>query len=100
MNPSDTDTEVTEPEPVDTKTVSVIERYFGFSAWKFFVAVVGVILAAFYISKLLFGNASLEVLMRLDRYERHLSAEIARLKQQNAQLQKAYFELKELEPKE
>jgi len=100
MNPSDTDTEATEQEFSDARTLSLIERYFGFSTWKFFAAVFGVIVAAFYISKLLFGNASLEVLMRLDRYEQHLSAEIDRLKQQNAQLQKAYFELKELEPKE
>lgn len=78
--------------------VSLIERYFGFKAWKFLLALSGVVLVALYISNLLFGNASLGVLMKLERYEVYLVTEIARLKQENAQLQKEYFELKELSP--
>ena len=60
----------------------------------------GVVIAAFYLSNLLFGNASLEVLLHLQSYEEELTHEIARLKQENAKLQKALFELKELEPSE
>jgi len=84
----------------ETETVSFTERYFGFSTWKFAGAVAAVVLVALYISNLLFGNASLEVLMHLEGYERHLKKEIVRLKQENADLQKEYFELKELEPAE
>lgn len=86
--------------PFALDSVSLIEHYFGFSTWKFFGALAGVVAAALYISSLLFGNASLEVLMHLESYERHLKSEIVRLKDENARLQKAYFELKELEATE
>lgn len=74
------------------------ERTFGFKGWKFLLALVSVILVAFYISNLLFGNASLEVLMKLETYRTHLKTEIDRLKEENAKLQKEYFELRELSP--
>ena len=77
-----------------------IERYLGFRAKHFFLALAGVVITAFYVSNLLFGNASVEVLLQLETYEEHLTNEIARLKQENATLQKEYFELKELEPSE
>jgi hypothetical protein len=77
---------------------SVIERYFGFQTKKFILALVGVIIFAVYLGDLLFGNASLQVLLGLEKYETNLKSEIARLKQENAKMQKAYFELKELEP--
>jgi len=81
-----------------TERPSLIERYFGFQAKKFFLALAGVVAVALYISNLLFGNASLKVLLQLETYEKHLIQEIDRLKQENAALQKEYFELKELEP--
>lgn len=79
---------------------SWIERTFGFRTRTFLLTVGSVVALALYVSNLLFGNASLEVLLQLERYEGHLQSEIARLKQENAALQKEYFELKELEPNE
>ncbi|GEM_PF-340199 len=73
------------------------ERHFGFRAWKFLAALAGVVMLGMYISDLLFGDASLEVLMQIEGYERHLKEEISRLKQENARLQKEYFELRELD---
>ncbi|MHC3993421.1 hypothetical protein ACXWTF_01205 [Thiomicrolovo sp. ZZH C-3] len=91
--------------PTDEKDVAssapdIIEHYLGFKTKHFLMALAGVVIGAFYLSNLLFGNASLEVLLQLENYEGHLASEIARLKQENATLQKEYFELKELEPSE
>lgn len=83
---------------IETKrAASLTERFLGLSTWKFSVALGIVVLLAYYVSKLLFGTASLEVLLQLETYEEHLKKEIVRLKQENAQLQKEYFELRELE---
>lgn len=82
------------------ETSSWIERTFGFRTRTFMLTFVGVVTFAFYLSNLLFGDASLEVLLQLERYEEHLQSEITRLKQENALLQKEYFELYELEPSE
>jgi len=78
----------------------VFEHYLGFRAQHFLLALGGVVVVAFYVGNLLFGNASLEVLLQLETYEGHLTREITRLKQENAALQKEFFELKELEPSE
>jgi len=78
--------------------LSVTERYFGLSLTKFFVAIVTVILLGVYVQVLLFGDSSLEVLVELEEYETYLHDEIHRLKTENAELQKDYFELKELAP--
>ena len=87
--------------PADDKgRLSWCERHCGFKTWKLLAALGGVVAGAFYISNLLFGNASLEVLMHLESYESNLKSEISRLKKENAALQKEYFELKELEPAE
>ncbi len=83
-----------------SETSSWIERTFGFRVRTFFLALVGVVAFAFYLSNLLFGDASLEVLLQLEQYEGHLQSEITRLKKENALLQKEYFELYELEPSE
>ena len=85
---------------IEAKPLSFIERTFGFKTKKFALALVGVVIMALYLGNLLFGNASLEVLIQLEKYETHLKDEIVRLKQENAKLQKEYFELKELEPSE
>ncbi|WP_345970342.1 hypothetical protein WCX72_00870 [Sulfurimonas sp. HSL1-6] len=92
----------TSPEENDVASSApdIIEQYLGFKARHFLLALAGVVIGAFYLSNLLFGNASLEVLLQLENYEGHLTSEIARLKQENATLQKEYFELKELEPSE
>jgi cell division protein FtsB len=51
-----------------------------------------------YIGDLLFGNNSIEILFRVKNKKEILKREIKRLKEENAKLQKDYFELKELEP--
>lgn len=71
---------------------------FNFKCRHILAALVGVVVSGLYIGTLLFGDASLEVLLRLQTYENDLEQNIQRLKQENARLQKNYFELKELEP--
>ena len=53
-----------------------------------------------HVADLLFGKNSLEVYTSLNKKESHLKEEIKRLQQENARLQKEYFELKNLEPEE
>jgi len=53
-----------------------------------------------HVADLLFGKNSLEVYTSLNKKETHLKNEIKRLQQENARLQKEYFELKNLEPEE
>jgi len=53
-----------------------------------------------HVADLLFGKNSLEVFTSLNKKETHLKEEIKRLQQENARLQKEYFELKNLEPEE
>ena len=69
---------------------------------KFFVisllSIIGTILLANYVASLLFGKNSLEVYTSLSKKEIYLKSEIKRLQQENARLQKEYFELKNLEP--
>ena len=74
------------------------ERYLGLSYTWFFVAIASVVFLGIYISVILFGDSSLEVLLELEEYENHLKQEIAHLKNDNADLQKEYFELNELAP--
>ncbi|MEA3513433.1 MAG: septum formation initiator [Campylobacterota bacterium] len=58
-------------------------------------------LSAYYISNLLFyGNNSYEVYLNLVERKLELKNEIKRLQNENAALQKQYFELKNLEPEE
>jgi len=82
----------------EEKPLSVTERYFGLSLTKFFIAIITVVFLGVYVQVLLFGDSSLEVLVELEEYETYLHDEIHRLKTQNAELQKDYFELKELAP--
>ena len=49
-----------------------------------------------YIGVLLYGTNSLEVLFGLEEYENYLQSEVYRLKHENAELQREYFELKEI----
>lgn len=82
-------------EEIDN-TQSVTERYLGLSLTKFLVLLFLVLASGIYIGILLFGNNSYEVLIGLEDYEQYLQNEIVRLKSENAQLQKEYFELKEI----
>lgn len=78
-------------------TQSLAERYLGLSWTKFLLSILFVLTVGIYIGILLFGDNSLDVLLRLESYEDYLKKEITRLKQENATLQKEYFELKELD---
>ncbi len=75
---------------------SITEKYLGLSLGKFFVLLLIVLTSGVYIGVLLFGDNSLEVLMGVEDYETYLQSEIVRLKSENAELQKEYFELNEI----
>ena len=79
----------------DTQTLP--ERYLGLSWTKLLFALLLVLALGIYIGILLYGDNSLDVLLGLEEYEDYLKDEVSRLKQENAILQKEYFELKELQ---
>ncbi|QKF83330.1 FtsB family cell division protein [Halarcobacter ebronensis] len=54
----------------------------------------------YHVSNILFGDNSLEVYSSLKHKKEYLQSEIKRLQEENAYLQKEYFELKNLEPEE
>ncbi len=83
-------------EEIETKE-SFTERYLGLSLGKFLLALFGVLWLGVYIGILLFGDNSLEVLLGIEEYQTYLDNEVQNLKNENSQLQKEYFELKELE---
>ncbi|BCD68788.1 hypothetical protein [Nitratiruptor sp. YY09-18] len=68
--------------------------------FRYFVGFVILVVLAVYIGLLLFGVNSVEVLYQLNVQEKNLQRNIEYLKKENARLQKEYFELKELEPKQ
>ena len=82
-------------EKLDTSQ-SITQKYLGLSLKKFFILFVVVILLGTYLGVLLYGTNSLEVLFGLQDYENYLQDEVVRLKNENAQLQREYFELKEI----
>ena len=59
-----------------------------------------VVVAGFgiYIGDMLFGKSSLDVLLNLQTVEKSLEKRVESLKNENAILQKEYFELKDLDP--
>ena len=76
--------------------LSFTERYLGLSLKTFLLLTTFVILMGVYIGIVLYGKNSINVLLGLQSYESYLHDEIEALKQQNAKLQKEYFELKEI----
>lgn len=62
------------------------------------ILLLAVLILGIYIGTLFFGTNSLEVLLELRKKENELSYRVERLRSDNAQLQKEYFELKGLEP--
>ncbi len=76
---------------------SFTERYLGLSLGSFILALIGVLALGIYIGILLFGDNSLEILLGIQEYQDYLNHEVENLKDANSQLQKEYFELKELE---
>jgi hypothetical protein len=85
-------------EEID-KTQSITQRYLGLSVGKFLFLLGVVLFLGVYIGILLYGTNSVEVLLGLEDYETFLQDEIVRLKNENAMLQKEYFELKEISAK-
>ncbi len=77
-------------------TQSITEKYLGLSLKKFLLLLTLVLVFGVYVGILLYGTNSLEVLFELQNYENYLQTEITRLKIENAELQKEYFELKEI----
>jgi len=75
---------------------SITQRYFGLSLAKFLSLILIVLVIGVYIGVLLYGTNSLEVLFELQEYENYLQNEVHRLKHENAELQREYFELKEI----
>lgn len=59
-----------------------------------------VIVAAIFIGETLFGKNSLEVYRSLQKDKKHFEEKINKIQYENAALQKEYFELKSLLPKE
>jgi hypothetical protein len=78
------------------RSQSITEKYFGLSVGKFIIAFCIVLFSGIYIGSLLYGTNSLQVYMKLEDYNDYLKAQIVTLKQQNANKQKEYFELKEI----
>lgn len=72
----------------------------GFSLKAFLVTVIGILLFGIYVGVLIYGENSLTVLNQLKEKKQGLSSEKKVLKIDNQRLQKEYFELKQLEPKE
>jgi len=82
-------------EDIDSSQ-SITQRYLGLSLAKFLSLMLIVLAIGVYIGVLLYGTNSLEVLFELQEYENYLQSEIYRLKHENAELQREYFELKEI----
>ncbi len=82
-------------EGIDTYQ-SVTQKYLGLSAGKFALLFSLVIFLGIYLGVLLYGTNSIEVLLGLQDYEEYLQDETIRLKDENAELQREYFELKEI----
>lgn len=72
----------------------------GLSLKTFLVTALGILLFGIYVGVLVYGENSLTVLNQLKEKKQGLSLEEKILKVENQRLQKEYFELKQLEPKE
>ena len=82
-------------EGIDTEE-SITQKYLGLSLGKFSLLVTLIIFLGIYLGTILYGTNSLEVLFGLQDYENYLQDEVVRLKKENAELQREYFELKEI----
>ena len=55
-----------------------------------------VIIIGIYLGNIFFGKNSVDALWQIQEYESSLAQEVKQLKQENALMQKEYFELKEI----
>ncbi len=65
---------------------------------KIFLLLVVVVGFGIYVGDMLFGRSSLDVLLDLQSEKKILQRSVETFKQENAVLQKEYFELKDLDP--
>ena len=72
------------------------QHYLGLSLNKFFILFSIVIVFGIYLGIILYGANSMEVLVNLQDYETYLKTQTTQLKNENAELQMKYFELKEI----
>jgi cell division protein FtsB len=72
----------------------------GLSLKTLLITVIGILLFGVYVGVLIYGENSLTVLHHLKEKKQALAQEGKALKTENQRLQKEYFELKQLEPKE
>jgi len=72
----------------------------GFSLKTFLVTALGILLFGIYIGVLMYGENSLTVLNQLKEKKTSLTQEKKVLMVENQRLQKEFFELKQLEPRE
>ena len=72
----------------------------GFSFKTFLVTALGILLFGVYVGILMYGENSLTVLNQLKEKKQELLQEKKAIKIKNQRLQKEFFELKQLEPKE
>ena len=77
-----------------------VEAIAGLSLKAFLVTAIGILLFGIYVGVLIYGENSLTVLNHLKEKKQALKQEEKTLKVENQRLQKEYFELKQLEPKE
>ncbi|NPA58874.1 MAG: hypothetical protein GXO30_00195 [Epsilonproteobacteria bacterium] len=77
-------------------SLSFTQKYLGLSLVKFLSLLLIVLFLGVYIGSLLYGTNSIEVLFGLQDYESYLQDEVHRLKNENSELQRKYFELKEI----
>ncbi len=76
------------------------EEIAGLSIKTLLIAVIGILLFGIYVGVLIYGENSLTVLSQLQEKKHNLIYEARRLNKENQTLQKEYFGLKQLEPKE
>ena len=82
-------------EDIDN-TQGITQKYLGLSLSKFLVLSFIVLIAGIYIGILFYGTNSIEILFGLEEYQNYLDTEIHKLRDENAELQREYFELKEI----
>lgn len=82
-------------EEIDTNE-DFTQHYLGLTLVKFLSLLIIIIALGIYIGNILYGVNSVEVLFGLEDYQEYIQDEIVRLKSENAELQKEYFELKEI----
>jgi len=74
----------------------------GGGGLSFYLKMIGLVFAVslfgVYIGDVLFGKSSLDVLLNLQEDKDTLTSKIKNLKDENAVLQKEYFELRQLDP--